>query len=262
MTKEKNKPEKDRFKPGSRPPRFTLGEAVGWAVAIFENLGGKTTKEDFASMLGNSTKSSGFVAKLNTLKNYGLVIEDDKRLELTEAGESIAAPVDPSERNAALKTAFLQIDNFKSIYAKFTGKLLPQGEFLKNSFVQAGISRDLADGWMEQFISSGQTAGLLVKRPDGKFLVREAASEIDLTRTPNEEEDASPVVSVKPVVLATERHTPSVAVTKKTPYQFLTEIYSSGAMEPAEEEAVFTLMRFLKRQDGGIQQRRNSSDSD
>lgn len=260
--KEKEKKE-ERVKPGGHPPRYYLGESVQLAIDIYENAGGNATLDEFSDITGNTRKSSSFIRKLQTLKHYGLVVTDEEKIRLSEIGERIAAPQDQAEKNAGLKTAFLQIEPFKVVYDKFVGKILPQDEFLKNAFTQQeNIPQKLASDWINHFQTSGKFAGLLMDRGDGKLQVRGIASD----KTPKVESanDDNKIDNDKPDVIISDSPKPppqQQSSTAKTPYDFLVEIFKGADMTDEEEAAVFTLFRFLKRQHTGPRPVENDGES-
>jgi len=80
---------------------------------------------------------------------------------LTELGTAIAAPESPQQRAQALSAAFLAIDVFRKAYEKFRGGILPEHQFLANSFQALGVPLALKNGWAQQFRDGGIVAGLL-----------------------------------------------------------------------------------------------------
>ena len=251
MAEKEKKKKEDRVKPGGRPPRYYLKQSVDLAMKIYEDAGGNSSLDELASITGNTQKSSAFVAKLSALKNYGIVVANDNKVKLSDIGERIATPEDQADKNAGLKSAFLLVEPFKVVYDKFVGKLLPQGEFLKNSFSnQENIPQQLADEWADHFINSGKYAGLLMDRGDGKLQVRGTASD-----KPNgndaEASQKQPIEEKPDEIDPQRRELPPAASQAKTPYDFLVEIFKGAEMDAEEEKAVFTLFRFLKKQELG-----------
>lgn len=259
----KTKSGEDRVMPGGRPPRYYLEQSVELAMQVYEDAGGNASLDELAALTKNTQKSSSFVAKLNTLKSYGLVVADEQRVRLSEIGEQIATPEDPADKNAGLKSAFLNIESFKVVYDKFIGKLLPQGEFLKNAFSnQENIPKQLADEWADHFVNSGKYAGLLMDRGDGKLQVRGMAS--DKVSSAGAKEPVKQYVEDKADVYVEppRREQPLVVAASKTPYDFLVEIFKGAEMNEEEEAAVFTLFRFLKKQQLGTKSKPVTNDSE
>ncbi|MEQ1762833.1 MAG: hypothetical protein ABL984_06750 [Pyrinomonadaceae bacterium] len=242
------KPIKDRVKPGSHAPRYDLGFASKLATEIYEKTGGAATADEFSTITGNSLKSSAYHAKLAALRNYGLASIEGK-IRLTPSAERIVAPLDPDDRNVGLKECFLRIDAFSSVYEKYVGKILPPDEYLKNTFIQLEIPRDLADEWVIQFKTSAVYAGLLMERADGKMQVRGTASGGERQSEPREES-----ITEAPTAIArnTFSRVDSAAVqpVSKTAYQFLIEILNAD-MTQEEQDSVWILIQYLKRQEAG-----------
>jgi hypothetical protein len=156
---------------GSVPPSLNLKEAAAVVRKIYEIAGGKVLRGDSQEIFGNSPSSSVFQRKLITLKNYGLVTEDNDTISLTENAFPVAAPKNEQEYAEGLKRAFLKVDVFAKIYEQFKGRPLPQDMFLINTF-RDYVPRELADNWVDKFKESAKEVGLL-KETDGKFQVLE-----------------------------------------------------------------------------------------
>jgi len=230
-----------------QPPIIGLDQAVEIITALYESAGGEASLDDLSHIMKNSRKSSAFFAKLAVLRTHNLVYSDDEKVGLSSLGSSITAPLDPTEKSAALKTSFLQSEVYATVYDKFVGKILPQDEFLKNSFVEYG-GRDLAEKWMEKFKDSAHFAGLLMDRGDGKYQVRESAkvsesaSEMQIEKTPSGEPQEKPQLLLPGIV---------GAPVPKSSYQLLIEILQAD-MSPEEQQAVWTLITYLKKKEAGF----------
>ena len=162
-----------RVKKGTVPPSLSLEEAATIITNYYEQTGGdQTTYDPLSSITNNSSGSSVFWRKLATMKNYGLIQEENRLLSLTPLGLRIAAPHDPTERVEALKQAFLNVEIFKNAYERYKGKILPLDQFLENAFTSY-VPKELAAEWVEKFKSSAYASGLLENR-GGKVQVRES----------------------------------------------------------------------------------------
>jgi hypothetical protein len=171
-TGEGNKKRK-RLPKGSVPPSLNLEEASDITNRIYELAGSEASYDVVSRITGNSTRSSTFLNKIITLKNYGLITDVNRTITLTESGRKIAGPRTPTERALALKQAFLNIGLYSTVYEKFKGRLLPPDEFLINTFADYVPTRELASAWMDSFKKSAKKAGLLELRQDGKIVVLE-----------------------------------------------------------------------------------------
>jgi hypothetical protein len=164
----------DRFKPGSRPPYIALSEALRLVALIYEQGGGRASKDLLSRLTGNTSSSSSFVRKINALKAYGLAGEEGGQIFLSAAGTAAAAPTDPSDAAEARKVSFEQIEIFRRVYERHKGKILPADEFLKNILEQEhSIPRELVGEWLLSLKDGLKAAGLLYDRGDGKMQIME-----------------------------------------------------------------------------------------
>lgn len=227
---------------GSIPPRLDLGASVELITAFYERAGGNGTPDELSEIMQNSRKSSAYQLKMTALRSFDLIVTENERVSLSSLAETIVAPQDADHRAIALKEAFLRIDLFASVYEKFVGKLLPQDEFLKNSFLDSG--RDLADLWMRKFKASAHAAGLLMDRGDGKFQVLGKASRLQTVVR-----ESSAVIEIVEPTTAPSQKTITTPPAK-TEYQMLIEILNAE-MTVEEQAAVWTLIQYLKKRDAG-----------
>lgn len=240
MTKKKGETVARRAK-GSVPPRLDLGASVELITEFYERAGGNGTPDELSAIMQNSRKSSAYQLKMTALRSFDLILTENERVSLSSLAESIVAPQDADHRAAALKEAFLRVDLFGNVYEKFVGKLLPQDEFLKNSFLDSG--RELADQWMRKFKASAHAAGLLMDRGDGKLQVLGKASRLQMAREPD---DAVEVIETSAPSARTLATPPA-----RTEYQMLIEILNAE-MTVEEQAAVWTLIQYLKKRDAGV----------
>lgn len=229
-------------KKGAHPPRLNLAEAGNIITELYERTGSEASLDDLSEIFGNSLKSSAFITKQNVLKKYGLIVFEADTAKLTDTAESIVAPKDKTEKAAALRKAFLEVEAFETVYQKYVGKLLPEDTFLINSFTAVG-GRDKAEKWMESFKESARYAGLLMDRGDGKFQVREVGRA--LVEAESEKESSN---NNKAVELPVNFESTNVQVIGKSNYQFLIDILNSD-MSTEEQAAVWTLIQYLKKKE-------------
>ena len=100
----------------------------------------------------------------------------------------------------AAKEAFLSIETFAKAYERYKGRILPQDEFLTNTFTNY-VPKDLAPEWVEKFKASAGIAGLLEER-NGKLQVRETV------RIPKDVQEPEPPIEAKEAEPAAERKEP------------------------------------------------------
>lgn len=209
----------ERMKWGSSPPYLGLAEALKLAQQIYEQAAGTASYDVFSRIAGNSTSSSSFTKKLAALKGFGLVKEDTKgRIELSDIGLAIAAPLSPDATAISKKEAFLRQRVFAQVFDRHKGKLLPADEFLKNIIEQEfKIPRELSDAWVAAFKDAARVAGLLHDREDGKTQILDSPLVPNAPRpvptrveTPPPSVNAAAVSSV--VDTATSGHTSRIEV--------------------------------------------------
>jgi hypothetical protein len=161
----------------AQPPYLPLREAIRIAEQIYEAGGGTADRDVLTALLNNSVSSSSFVRKLQALRNYRLTSGMVPPVSLTDIGLAIVAPKDEASRSLSLKAAAIGPEPFRRTYERLKGKLLPQDEFLRNTFQHdLQLPKVVADAWVDSFKSALETARLLLPRPDGKIQVLEGAS--------------------------------------------------------------------------------------
>jgi hypothetical protein len=170
-------PQAERKARIAQPPYLPLSEAIRVAEQIYEAGGGTADRDILTSLLNNSVSSSSFVRKLQALRNYRLTSGMVPPVSLTDIGLAIVSPKDEASRSASLKAAAIGPEPFRRAYERLKGKLLPQDEFLRNTFQHdLQLPRVVADAWVDSFKSALETARLLLPRPDGKIQVLEGAT--------------------------------------------------------------------------------------
>jgi len=234
---EENKKRK-RLPKGSVPPSLNLEEASDITNRIYELAGSEASYDVVARITGNSTRSSTFLNKIITLKNYGLILDVNRTITLTESGRKIAGPRTPTERALALKQAFLNIGLYSTVYEKFKGRLLPPDEFLINTFADYVPTRELASAWMDNFKKSAKKAGLLELRQDGKTVVLETinpshhAEFVEAEPPPVEQKTdvvKQPVIESQPPITGSQYS--GNGIPKKSNFGHVSKISLSGSRE-------------------------------
>lgn len=237
-----------RVPKGAAPPALSLDEAATIITRFYEDAGGEASYDPLSNIMGNSSASSVFTKKMAALKNYGLVMDENRFVTLTSLGFRVAAPDDPMGRVEALKEAFLENEIFARAYERYRGRILPQDEYLVNAFA-SWVPKELANDWMEKFKSSAGIAGLLEDR-NGKLQVRESPRkpEVEIENAPPSKPEVetptpTPIVNTQPQVAAA-----APVPRSETPYEVLIRVLSPD-MEDEEQQAVWTLIRYLKKQE-------------
>src|SRR5438128_8216900 len=200
--KDESSKKRTRLPKGSVTPAFNLEEASDIIIRIYELAGSDASYDVVGRITSNSPGSSVFARKLITLKNYGLIVDENRTVKLTDTGRQIATPRSSTERALALKQAFLSVPLYARVYDKFKGRLLPPDEFLINTFIEYVPTKELATTWMDGFKKSAKKAGLLETRPDGKITVLEtinpAHHEVQAEGIPPSKEDKPELVPPSP----------------------------------------------------------------
>jgi hypothetical protein len=164
----------------AQPPYLHLDEAIRLAGQIYEQGGGIANVNLLTSLLKNSPSSSSFLRKLMSMRGYRLTSSVAPPVSLTEIGLAIVAPKDEASRLLNLKLAAIGPEPFRRTYERLKGKLLPQDEYLRNTFqYDMQLPKVVADAWVDSFKSSLETAGLLLARSDGKTQILEGSFSVE-----------------------------------------------------------------------------------
>jgi hypothetical protein len=234
---------------GDRAPYIDLFDAVSLIEQCYDRAGDQISFDLFSQVIGNSLASSSFQRKLAAARNYGLVTIGNRLIDLTEIAQRIFRPRSQDEKQNALKEAFLYNDVFRRVYDRYASKILPQEEYLANVFADY-VPKEETRKWADRFLASADTAGLLFVRPDGKTqllegptaLLDNALSEImESARNALQQQDAPALVTPPP---------PQVS---KSHLQMLIDVLDAKDMTDAEQEAVWTLIRYVKRKEAGVE---------
>jgi len=199
-----NEPTRDRLPRGAKPPKLNLEESVEIVKDFYERAGGEGSEDVLSEIMNNSRSSSTFRIKLGMLKNFELIESDDNKIKLSAIGNSIVAPKEKIEQMKALKEAFLKIETYKTVYDKFSGRMLAQDEFLINSFTEL-VPRKFGAEWMESFKASANYAGLLIDRGEGRFQVRADIGIVAPSKIEEVNKDLPPEHNVKPDYVQAEQ---------------------------------------------------------
>jgi hypothetical protein len=166
---------KKRVGYGVKPPYIDLGQAIELVDRIYDNGGGSVSEDQLSAIFNNSVESSSFRLKLTALKAFGLVSQAGagNRIELSELGRSYAGAVRAGQQATALKTAFLNLENYRKLYEFWSGKVLPPEEFFLNSIrEECRVPQELVMSWKNSFMDSAKAVGLLQERSDGRVQLR------------------------------------------------------------------------------------------
>lgn len=143
-------------------PRYTLQESVSF-IKVIERMGGRGVAEQaLASSIGKGVNNSGFIGRLSAAKQFGLLLEEQGKLSLTELGNRIARPSSSDEPADALKQAFARPPLYAELAQVFNGRILPELSFLSNRLVtEFGIEGNAKDGAAKNFLKSAEYADVI-----------------------------------------------------------------------------------------------------
>lgn len=210
-------PRLDRSPWGSRPPYISFSEAIELTRQIYEQGGGRASRDLISKISGNSASSSSFARKISALKAFELIATPTKdEVVLTELGYRIVAPTDPASAEDGKKEAFLKPEVFSRIFDRHRGKLLPADEYLRNILEQElKVPRNLSSRWVTAFREGLQTANLLHARGDGKFQILESpAAELRPVASSHDAKDSFSVTDRATVLVGrADVHTEPIATT-------------------------------------------------
>jgi hypothetical protein len=154
----------------SRYPGRPLSEALDM-VGELDGFGGNTDTRILAPALNMSDKASGFLRLLAAARYFGLIQREKSTVSLTPLGRRLAVPVSAEEKESAIHEAFLNSEPFAQTARQFGGKALPREEVFKNFLRRTfDLTPHGADVFIQVFIASAQTAGMLQER-EGEMVV-------------------------------------------------------------------------------------------
>lgn len=90
-------------------PAYHFGEARKVAETVENKGGGKLEEHTLAIALGMSVKSSGFLLRALTARQFKLLQKNGNMLETTALAKQIFKPINEEERNHAMRESFLSI---------------------------------------------------------------------------------------------------------------------------------------------------------
>ena len=146
-------------------PRLSLSGAVK-IIDTASKFGKTWPKEQFAgfgSQSGaGSAKSGAFAVRVSSLRDYGLITSSKDSISITDLGTKIAKPVVESERDEAIKQAFMNVDAFRHLFEGLEQDTpLPMDQVAQYAVFTLGVSRESKDKFINAFIDSGRLIGLV-----------------------------------------------------------------------------------------------------
>jgi len=140
-------------------PKHTLEETLRVAQAIEDKYAGHPTEApQIAKAIGfNKARDWRFLDLLRASNQYGLTEGTGARtfISLDPIGENVVSPSNPTERVAALRKAFQNVDLFKKVDEHYQGKKIPEDEYFENTLVRTfNIPRDRVSRFIEIFVAN------------------------------------------------------------------------------------------------------------
>lgn len=123
---------------------------------------GSMDRETLARVLGHESLSGPALAKLAAVRHFGLVEYKEGKVSLSELGKRIIAPLSEEEKKQATAEAFLKARPFDELYRDRRKEIALEKDMLINIATrQLGIMPKAASEFLEVFVRSGKTAGLI-----------------------------------------------------------------------------------------------------
>lgn len=139
-------------------PYQNLQDAIEIASAVYNNVGsGECSSDQLAAWVGQSSKSSGFRARISAAKLFGVlesgVLEDYR---LSNLGRQI---VDPNQERRAKVDAFLNVPLYQAVYEKHKGGTIPRASAMEQEIIQLGVAKKQAQRARAVLEKSAEVAG-------------------------------------------------------------------------------------------------------
>lgn len=197
MVTQQNGQETDQPQKGKRTavrspllfPVYSFGDALRIAEKVEQAGGGRLNEDTLAIALSMSVKSSGFLLRSLTARQFKLLQKSGQTLETTSLAKAILKPVNEEEKLQAIRESFLSIPLFNAVASRFKGQNLPQGQVLRNILErELRIPHDRVAAAERVLMDSAREAKVLVTSGNNTYLAPDMATEAiktgeDLHRT-------------------------------------------------------------------------------
>ena len=143
-------------------PRYDLEEAIK-LIQLLSKLGRKNVSEkSVAAENGKSITNSGFLGRVSSAKQFGLISKTGGQLSLTQLGNEIMFPPDDVSKTEAIKKSFAMPILYKELVEAFGGTKIPEQSSLGNRLINDyGIETRAKDVAAKNFIKSAEYAGVV-----------------------------------------------------------------------------------------------------
>ena len=153
-------------------PVYSFGEALRIAEKVEQTGGGKLNEDTLAVALSLSVKSSGFLLRALTARQFKLLQKSGPTLETTSLAKAIIKPVNEEEKLHAIRESFLSIPLFNAVASRFKGQNLPQGDVFRNILErELRIPHDRVGAAERVLMDSAREAKLLTTSGNNTYLV-------------------------------------------------------------------------------------------
>jgi hypothetical protein len=147
-------------------PYQDLDSAISVAKAMLQSGGVALSRDQLAGAMNQSVGSGSFVTKVATARQFGLIIANNSKYELTNIGFEILDS-DTARQKSARAAAFLSVPLYRKVYDEFRGKQLPPRPLgLEQAFVRFGVSTKQKTNARLAFDKSANQAGFFPNGPD------------------------------------------------------------------------------------------------
>lgn len=168
-------------------PVYSFGEALRIAEKVEQTGGGKLNEDTLAIAVSMSVKSSGFLLRSLTARQFKLLQKSGKTLETTSLAKAILKPVNEDEKLNAIRESFLSIPLFNAVASRFKGQNLPKGEVLRNILErELRIPHDRVAAAERVLMDSARETNLLVTSGNNTYLAPEMVPQVGAIKTGEE----------------------------------------------------------------------------
>jgi hypothetical protein len=155
-------------------PVYDFNMARMIAETVERTGAGTLSEATLAITLSQSAKSSGFLLKTLTARQFGLLIKQGDTLSTTPLAKSIFKSTTEDEKKKALIESFLKIPLFRAVADRFKGQAIPQSEAFRNVLEREFKVDSKRVGDAEKvLIDSARDTGVLIKQGSITYLSAE-----------------------------------------------------------------------------------------
>jgi hypothetical protein len=146
-------------------PYRDLDSGIAVAQAIHNAGAVPLTTDQLAGVMGLQAGSGNYVLKVATARIFGLTVNNNGKVELTDVGFDIVDR-DEKRQKAARAKAFLTVPLYRRVYDEFRGRSLPPKLGLEQAFVKFGVSAKQKEAARLAFEKSAAQAGFFAAGTD------------------------------------------------------------------------------------------------